>query len=263
MFDFYQDRYQLKKLLYSKEWPKAIEDDLLHQNIVERANTILYLLIGPDLLPDISSLLDFGCGDTAVIDAAAECGIKKAIAYDICPGQSIITNFEEVKSQGPFDAIIANDVLDHLQHDTVEEAIGKMISVLAPGGHIFLRCHPYTSRAGTHLPSHGLNKAYAHFFFPELVGEHTLKFPHPLFAYQEAFDKHSLIVEYRLHCRQKVEEFFTENEQLFKVFKDFTETEECYPIRIQNVEYVLRAVLPTDLSKDSSIGSPQKSSSEP
>ena len=250
MFDFYQNRYELKKLLRSQEWPQAIEEDLLTHDETARAHSIIYLMVGPDLLPKTKSLLDYGCGSNKVVEICPEYNIQNAVGYDIQgPG---VTNFQEVIDRGPYDAIIANDVLDHLVGETIDEAVIKMKSVLSPDGHIFIRCHPYISRTGTHLPSYGINKAYAHLFFPELTGEHTLKIQRPAYTYQESFYRNGLIIEYRVFCRQKIEEFFTENEQLFSVFQKITETEESYQMRLQNVEYVLRATQTTDLSTDSS-----------
>lgn len=243
MFDLYQNCYDLKKILESDEWPKAVDDELLEpQDPIKKAQTILYMLVGPDFLPNAESLLDFGCGTGETTTVAREHGVKNAVGYDIKPHEGVVTNFEEVAAKGPYDVILCNDVLDHLVNEEIHQAIQRMTSVMKPEGRIFVRCHPFASRAGTHLPLFGINKAYAHVVFPDLrkKGEYTNQILHPLMAYQEAFKSNMLHIEYQLLCKQKAEDFFEENKQLCTIFERVLKAQKyMFQMRIQYAEFAL------------------------
>ena len=77
---------------------------------------------------------------------------------------TITTDWGFVKSNGPYNVIILFDVIDHLKIENPTEVLRKLGELLAPDGKIYMRCHPITSRHGTHL-YHDLNKAYVHLVF--------------------------------------------------------------------------------------------------
>jgi len=242
MFKLYQNSYQkreqLRKLMDSEEWPQAIDDSLIYQDPTERAHAILSLLGGPDVLPG-TRLLDFGCGSGEVVKVSSDHGVRTAVGYDIIPKEGVVTHFEEVRSKGPYDVVIVNDVLDHLVGETIKGAMEKIASVTVPFGHILVRCHPYISRTGTHLPQYGINKAYAHLVLPNLEGDYTFFTRVPIQIYQEAFAKNHLQVDYKLFNKQVLEDFFFENEDINHILGNVSQNDQ---MQIQNAEYVLRKV---------------------
>lgn len=244
MLTLYQDCYNplFKKLLGSTEWPQAIEEELLEpRDKTQRAHSILDFTVGPSLLSRTEKLLDFGCGSGETVQIAPEYGVKNAVGYDIEPTEGITTIFKEVQEKGPYDIIIVEDVLDHLKNETINDAVEKISSVLAPDGMAFVRCHPYWSRAGTHLPAHGINKAYAHIFFPELQGEYTNKILHPIYQYKKTFDNHQLQITQELLCRQEIENFFKDHEQMWYIFQKSLKVHDfVWQLRVQYAEFVLQ-----------------------
>jgi SAM-dependent methyltransferase len=248
MLTFHHNCYRQlsKKLLDSEEWPKAIDDQLLEPtNKIQRAHSILSLMVGPHILNQTESLLDFGCGTGETVKVAPEYGIKKAIGYDVRPAEGVTTSFREVRSKGPYDVVIVNDVLDHLVDETAHEAVSKISSVIGPESRVFIRCHPYCSRTGTHLPLHGINKAYAHFFFPELKGIHTNFILNPVHNYRAVFANNQLEIEHELLCHQEVEGFFQKHEQMRYILQNALKSKEfIWHLGIQYAEFMLRQCNP-------------------
>lgn len=245
MLTLYQDCYNpllLKKLLESTEWPQAIEEELLEpKDKMQRARSVIDLTVEPELLSKTENLLDFGCGSGETIQIALEHGVKNAVGYDIEPADGVTTKFKEVQEKGPYDVIIVEDVLDHLKGETINDAVIKIASVLSPEGRAFVKCHPYFSRAGTHLPAHGINKAYAHIFFPELRGEYTNKILHPVYHYKNIFHNQNLQIKHELICRQETESFFSDNKQMwYTIQKSLKAQEFVWQLRVQYAEFVLQ-----------------------
>ncbi len=169
----YEATYQaLKSQSESTLWPAAVEQELICDTppkAAERASHILSLVVGEQL--NNRRFLDYGCGEGHVVAAALQ---RQALAqgYDINSDQSkvgnlITTYFASIKSNGPYEVILAHDVLDHIQNISPVQALLEMKSVLAPEGKIYVRCHPWCSRHGGHLYTK-INKAFLHLAMDEV-----------------------------------------------------------------------------------------------
>lgn len=110
--------------------------------------------------------------------------------------------------KGRFDVIIVYDVLDHLNSE--EDAIQVLLSInriAAIDANLYVLCHPYSSRLGTHLFSE--NKAYLHLLCPEAPGQKpTLKLPKPIRVYKSWFEKTGWDIYAARETTEQVEDFF-------------------------------------------------------
>lgn len=152
---------QLKQLLESPAWPEAAPDFLIcddtEEHKVERAKVIMELTTAA--VGDLKGrkFLDFGCGDGHTTRAASALGAI-ATGYDI--GQ----DWEAVKAQGPFDAVLLYDVLDHCENPVA--TLTQLAEVVTPDTKVFCRCHPWTGPHGGHYYQQK-NKAYVHLVFTD------------------------------------------------------------------------------------------------
>jgi 2-polyprenyl-3-methyl-5-hydroxy-6-metoxy-1,4-benzoquinol methylase len=214
----------LRLLAKSDRWPLALPKELIcgedENQKLARAADIANDLIRTDLTD--KKLLDFGCGEGHVAYVAADLvGIKLAMGYDPIDqnwrhfgdkaGLQFSTFFEEVKKNGPYDVIVINDVLDHAD----QNILLKAKEVKTPNGRIYLRCHPWTSRHGTHLYEE-LNRAYLHLVFSTdelfgmgLKGIPTQKIIDPLKNYRKLIEEAGLSIAEEEIIKQPVEVFFT------------------------------------------------------
>ena len=170
----------LKLLLNSNEWPQAvyttqIADENSDKDKRERAEGIIDIILPP---VDGKKFLDFGCGEGHVVACVAGTA-SVSVGYDIVQDSKsgfdwnnesgnffLTTDFDSVKNKGPYDIILIYDVLDHAQESTPKEILLKAASVLAEGGKIYLRTHPWCSRHGGHA-YRKINKAFVHLVFTE------------------------------------------------------------------------------------------------
>ena len=221
-----------KTLLESSHWPAAIDPDLVcnvtsEQDKQDRAEGIIDLIIDSPL--QNLKFLDFGCGEGHVVNHSKSQKPKLSIGYDIenfkkwqewetNENIKYTTNWKEVKANGPYNAILMYDVIDHIrgkgetfkearyehikgeEETPVIEELIKVKSVLAPYGKIYIRCHPWCSRHGTHL-YHQINKAYVHLIFTEkeleemgYKGIWTRKYIHTTYEYEKFFQAANLNV---------------------------------------------------------------------
>lgn len=60
-----------------------------------------------------------------------------------------------------FDVVLLYDILDHI--DNPVSYLKDVAAKVNPKGKLYVRCHPWTSRHGTHL-YHQINKAFIHLF---------------------------------------------------------------------------------------------------
>ncbi len=168
-------KVELESLLSSSDWPLAIPEQMIcdvasEEDKLERAEGILELIIGTNLTD--RRFLDFGCGEGHCVIKADKMGAKTSVGYDISitskkkRGVTITENWDDVKKNGPYDTIMAYDVLDHIEKETPVEALKKIREVLADNGKAYLRMHPWCSRHGGHLYQK-LNKAFAHLIITE------------------------------------------------------------------------------------------------
>ena len=143
-------------------WPNAITPELLfdtQNGIRKRAQVIIEMFIDDDLR-DLK-FIDFGCQNSAVVDYS-----KQYTALSVGYGtveesknqNAILTkSFDEVRSYGPFDVVLAFDVIDHINEP--KQAMLQMLQLVKSTGKIYLRTHHWLSRNATHDKS---NLAYIH-----------------------------------------------------------------------------------------------------
>jgi 2-polyprenyl-3-methyl-5-hydroxy-6-metoxy-1,4-benzoquinol methylase len=201
--------------------PLLIADPNSEEDKLARAHGILSVVITEAIT---GNFLDFGCGEGHVVAEVAK-NAKKSVGYDIldqgwerftpASNRILTTSWKDVEKNGPYDKILIYDVLDHLKDEKeVIEELNKVASVLSSNGKVFVRCHPWCSRHGTHL-YHSINRAYLHLCLDEPTLDrlgykylHTIKVIHPLQTYQRWFDLGGLSQVKVNITSEKVEQFF-------------------------------------------------------
>lgn len=146
-------------------WPPAVDQHLIvdlnkEEDLKERANGVIEIYMNENL--EGKKFLDFGCGDGRVVEAAKNA--QFAIGYDIknhdyWSNVNCTTDWRKIEDNGPYDVVLAFDVLDHLINENPLDALKKIKSVMKNKSILHVRFHPFTSRSAIH--SHRkLNKAY-------------------------------------------------------------------------------------------------------
>jgi SAM-dependent methyltransferase len=194
---------RLKSLLSSREWPYAVNPNLMidrksERDQMERARSIISMLIPQQIR--YQSFLDFGCGEGYVARAAVRGSAKNVVGYDPVkqwdrsPAHFLTDKWNEVVDRGPYDFVMVYDVFDHSVESPVD-SLKKIRSVMSPQGFLMVRCHPWCSRTGNHSYLNR-NKAYIHLLFPEdqleeigAKGIFTRKITHPIVTYDDWFLK--------------------------------------------------------------------------
>jgi len=226
---------RILELIQSDEWPKAVPDHLLVDERSERAKRerarATIDLAGLNVTEQ--KVLDFGCGQGHVtLEAAGTAALS--VGFDIegqwddsGNGYVLTTDFSEVDKHR-YDVVFLYDVIDHLlEGESPRSVLSAIRGVLADGGRVFVRCHPWFARHGGHLYSQ-LNKAYIHVFVHdqddvrELLGlrpEPVRRYSpasggNPLTAYDGMFQQ----VGYRIVEKQVVK---------FDLDRYFLDTSEC------------------------------------
>lgn len=217
----------LKSLLMSEEWPQAAPDFLIceenEQDKIDRAEGIISYL-SQDLRD--KSFLDFGCGEGHVVLNASTSGATKSHGYDILKSGNLnweekkesflLTNdFEKIKENGPYDFVLLYDVLDHTENPV--EILNKVRQIVNENSKIFVRCHPFSSRHGTHL-YRKLNKAYVQLVFTDeeltelgLVSDIKQKTYFPIAENNKWFDGARFKTVSQDGVKTLVEDFFKDN----------------------------------------------------
>ena len=258
----------LKAALKNPKWPDAVNANLIcdpnsDQDKIERGKGIIELMIEEDLKG--LKYLDIGCGEGHTVAVSADYSPTIAVGYDQkqYPNWSQIpakdnlrftTDFEEVSKLGPFDVITIFDVLDHSMEEDPVILLEKAREVLADMGKIYLRCHPWISRHGTHL-YHSLNKAYAHILFsdeelseiipqPKFV-EPSRQIVRPIATYDQYIKLANLVTLNRREITEKPEPFF----RLPSLEKRICQRTKMpnfpeYQMSVQFVDYVLAKAKP-------------------
>lgn len=222
------DFAELHNILLTDQWPVAVPPlsiGYTEEDKLNRASGILDIMISEDL--ENKRFLDFGCGEGHVAYLAADEGVTVSVGYDIAaqnwenltpakPNNYLTTSFDEVKSRGPYDIILVNDVIDHTDQDVVG-ILTNLKNVLTDNGHLVIKCHPFTSRHATHLYK-DLNKAYMHLVFTEQElekifngkkGIYNRRIVRPLMTYKDFFEKAGFkVIEERITPKSQVEAFF-------------------------------------------------------
>jgi 2-polyprenyl-3-methyl-5-hydroxy-6-metoxy-1,4-benzoquinol methylase len=255
--DEYEQTFEsLRSLINSDEWPQAI-DIASMPDPISKASQILTLIVTEDFRD--MKFLDFGCGEGYVAEQAVEMGTKLSVGYDIKresrwvdrPGLSFYDNFQEMKKRAPYDIILLFDVIDHLAGVDPLEFFPQLKSLISAKGKIYLRCHPWCSRHGTHLFT-SINKAFLHLILndKELLRlgnyDNGQIFPitHPPITYKYWFKEAGFNIENEIIVRKPVEKFFLENPTIFgKILHHWNEQESiCLEnIDIVHIDYILTA----------------------
>lgn len=254
---------RLKELLRSPDWPVAVNPNLIadpdsETDRVARANGIIDFVIKKDVAG--LKLLDFGCGDGYCPLVACDRGAAMAVGYDVkedpkwSAGRSnlrLTTDLQFVRDNGPYDFVVLFDVIDHVSFEEAKNAMIAAKSVLAPGGHLYMRAHPFTSRHATHLYQK-MNKAYMHLVFtPEELAElvpdgdhgHGLKAVTPIKVYNDLLAAAGLKVVRRKDVTEKVEPFFQNTKPIRDRILATTGTKQFpeFQMTLQFIDYVLSA----------------------
>lgn len=214
------------------DWPLAVDPHLIcdpssEESLSWRATSILEIVVGEPLQG--KKFLDYGCGDGNVANIASETA-KFSIGYDIDLKINVkqqkckLTNdFAEVQANAPYGAILLYDVIDHSQDPM--KVLGEIKSVLSPGGKVYMRTHPWTSRHASHL-YRTFNKAFAHLVFTEeelanlgYSQMHTIKLTHPIINYKSWLQSSGLSIARHNIIKDGVEPFFHSNPLLAQRIK--------------------------------------------
>jgi 2-polyprenyl-3-methyl-5-hydroxy-6-metoxy-1,4-benzoquinol methylase len=237
----------LTELLNSPTWPAAVDPSLIcdtnsEQDKEDRAEGILDLII--DVHLENLKFLDFGCGEGHVVNKSRTQNPKLAIGYDLKEydkwnawekaGNVNYTNqWNVVKNSGPYNIVLLYDVVDHIE-STDEELVKRLKelkSILAPNAKVYVRCHPWSSRHGTHLYRQ-LNKAYVHMVFTDeeikkmgYTQEKARKFKHPVTDYNNLWTAAGFkVINGPHHSKEGVEAFFKDQplvkERIQEHYKD-------------------------------------------
>jgi SAM-dependent methyltransferase len=261
----------LKALLDSDKWPVAANPNLIcdpdnEVDKIERGRGIVELMVETDLKD--KKFLDYGCGEGHSTAYASTKGVTKAVGYDVLPqkwdGRNtdtllLTSNWEDVVTNGPYDAILVFDVIDHLTSEKAADVVKKIRTVLKDEGEIFLRAHPFTSRHALHN-YHDLNKGFIQLVFtPEELDTLLKNSKHieqnsgrvvtPLAAYKKFFDEANLEIISARPVKDVIDPFFklpTIESRIKKTvgMEQFPE----FQMGMQFIDYRLRKIKLTALS---------------
>ena len=167
--------------------------------------------------------MDFGCGEGHVVKHVAGLGATKSIGYDIKTSENfnwnqedgnflLTTDFEKIKANAPYDSIVLYDVLDHA--DDPVAILSSLRELMDDNSKVYVRCHPITSRHGTHQ-YRKLNKAFVQLVFTEdelkqigLENDIKQKTYHPLADNTKWFQRAKFKIVSHDVVKSPVEEFF-------------------------------------------------------
>lgn len=199
----------LRMLSKSNIWPEAIDPTLLagenEEDKLNRAEGIIIEYMGLDLKD--KRLLAYRA-DEYIVRQAKERNAMVFTDYVV----------------GDFDAVLFYDVLDH--HADPVTILKMAAKQKKPEAKVFVRCHPWASRTGTHL-YRKLNKAYLHLVFTNheligmgLKGQDVTKLLNPLKTYKEWFAEAGLKIEKESTINQDVDSFFTTRPAVVRRIKE-------------------------------------------
>ena len=255
--DYEKKIEELKEKIENSErnWPLAVENELIsntEETDRSRSKGIMNLFVGESLKE--KKFLDFGCGNGFCVETALEQG-SFAIGYDIdeekCKinKENFSNNFQEIIQNGPYDVILLHDVLDHAVNDHPVLLLEMFRSVLATGGRIYVRNHPWCSRHGGHVYTQK-NLAFLHLILDEIElmrcfgiqqEEPNQKVLFPIELYKDWIAASKLKIKNELVVRTDVEAFFLEDdtirEKLETIWENFNIAKNN--MEIDFVEYVL------------------------
>ena len=227
----------IKSLVMSNFWPPAVDSTLIVDNEEEkyyRAMSIINIMVSQNI--EGKKFLDFGCGEGHCVIAAAQKGAK-AWGYDIVdqkwgkldrndvPDGNVVTtiDFEEIKRNGPYDVVLIYDVVDHIIDSNERlQALKNVKDICGKNAKVYVRCHPFTSRHGTHLYKK-FNKAYAHLLLSdedlkEYGGEETAEIKTPIKTYEDLFKESGFKIQSTDIIKTPMEEIF-KSEDIAELFR--------------------------------------------
>ena len=212
----------------SSDWPAAVDEDM----IIKKTNAAEQMFRALQIINHIKEplnnkrVLDYGCGNGLVAAEAAHTA-QIAIGYDIkeddiwsakdMPNLICTTDADLVAQNAPYDVIIFYDVLDHIVGQQPSDVIKHASNLLADGGIIYVRTHPWTSRTGGHVYE-SINKAYLHLAItPDEMAQNGIeiepnqKIIRPMAAYELWFKDAGLSISEKKTKAMQVEHFFSDS----------------------------------------------------
>jgi hypothetical protein len=224
----------IEEVLNDTKWPEAVDPELIcgysKEEKQERASDIIDILIDESL--EEKSVLDFGTEEGYIAAEFGKRKVKKSVGFDINNKFLNFTNcvltddWDMVEQNGPYDIILAYDVIDHIERIHPVESLILLKSVLSENGKIIVRYHPFTSRHGSHLYKK-INKAFIHLVLNETdlakatEGEPITSFQklhYPLTSYKFFAQSAGLEIERESIITKPVDNFFN-NEEVSKQIK--------------------------------------------
>lgn len=211
--------------LKDEAWPAALPAERFVANEAAKQLRACQIMDTIAMPFEDKTILDFGCGEGHVAAALAE-EAQMVVGYDkerpdswdgMTRGNLIfLSDFATVKTHAPFDIIILFDVLDHMAEGQHVETLTKLGKMLADGGKIFVRTHPWTARHGGHLYEQ-MNKAFLHLALTDaemdslgLKPEAGTRVIHPMATYEQWFHHAGLAVESKQPIRgEELERYFS------------------------------------------------------
>jgi len=246
---------EIKNIVEKGNWPVAVDPNDIcdsEEKIQKRADSILDLLVA-ERMKD-KRFLDFGCGKGHTIPAAKIREAKSVLGYDIIDEyqfdkNDFTTNFEIVKRKAPYDIILLHDVLDHSENLSPTEILLQASSILAGGGRIYLRTHPWSSRHGGHTYL-DKNLSFLHLIFDEvemlrcfgIESQHNVKVTKPEETYNFWIEEANLSIKNKIIVRSDVEDFFKHPSIVNEKLKNIWGENDFYKyLEIDFIEYVLES----------------------
>lgn len=117
------------------------------------------------------SLLDYGCGNGALVDYLRSRGFDRVVGYDPY-GRHDRTGDPAVLRSGPFDFVLLQDVLEHVEDPGA--LLAEMAGQIAPGGLIYIGT-PNANHIDLSRPAQFLNEVHVpyhlHIYTRETVEE--------------------------------------------------------------------------------------------
>ena len=216
--------FDVLQAINSNLWPPAVDEHLIVKSnnldeLKERAKGIIEFFIDQPL--NDKKFLDYGCGNGLVVNESTLTS-KYSIGYDIKNSDywndiNCTTDWNKIIENGPYDIVLAFDVLDHLINENPVDVLKKIRKVMTKNGVLYVRFHPFTSRTAIHSYKK-LNKAYLHLVLNEeqlnqLLPNEDDYIPNygptrPIKTYDEYIKEAGFIIEDRQEERFFPEEFF-------------------------------------------------------
>lgn len=244
-------RYEIKK----DTWPEA-ESPKLTQS--QKSMKLFGELISTPVKN--KNILEFGCCDCELSSLLkSKFGAKTVVAFRLEDCQSTDTNlldpnviftdkFRVAQQIAPFDIIILNDVIDHLEKPVFWiKQLAKMLS--KETGRMFVRCHPWLSRNGTHL-SEQMNKAFLHLMLSDdelgtlgVSNKFTRKITDGMDSYKRFFEESNLKILNHKFYTKSIEVSFLKNQVILERIKKFTKIDKnlLEKLEVEFIDFELKA----------------------